>query len=114
MEKEIVSATELKRNTAKIINSIIFGNKTVLIERYGNIVAELSPKNSSDSPIEKALLKYKGSFKSSGGDITKIRKELTEELNKMYAGSSPKLPDLKKYRSKNNLESVKKLYLKSE
>jgi len=68
------SSTELKRNTAEVINSVAFGGATAVIERHGEPIVKITPV-------------------SAGSDKTNLDKKL-----KKYFGVIPSFPDVTKHR----------------
>ena len=79
---KVVSATELKRNTAEILNEVIYGGKTIEVERYGKIVIEMIPKKNALSKI----------------DLVALRKK--------YYGAIPDFPEVHKGRSRRRWKKV--------
>lgn len=73
MKTIYLSATELKRNTAEILNSVVYGRGEAIVERYGEPVVKIT-----------AISERK---KLSGREI----------LNK-YFGAAPNFPDVTKFR----------------
>ncbi len=73
-----VTATELKNNSADILNRVYYEKKTALIERHGKVIAMLNPKA-----------------------IT-VPKETPAEVWKRYGGSMPDLSDVRKFRTSNS------------
>lgn len=70
-----VSSTELKRETAEIINKVVYGDTEVVIERYGEPVARIAKE--------------------------RVGKKKTTDLKKAIKrtfGSMPDFPDVTKYR----------------
>ena len=70
-----VSASELKKNVAEILNSVYFDNKIALIKRYGKAVAKIVPVDKKDKGENSSFL-----------------------LNK-YFGVLPDFPDVSKERT---------------
>lgn len=62
MNNTYISATDLKRNTAKILNLVAYGATEAIIERYGQPIAKITPavSLSRSDEIEKKLEKYFG------------------------------------------------------
>lgn len=58
------SATELKRDTAKVLNLVAFGDLVAVVERYGEPLVKIIPAASPKEEInwEKKLKKYFGSI----------------------------------------------------
>ena len=69
----IISATDLKRDTSEILNSVIFGNNEAIIERFGEPVAKIVP-------------------------IAKVIKKDLKDRIKLYFGSLPDFPKVHKDR----------------
>lgn len=69
-----VTATELRKNAADILNRIYYEKKTALVERAGKVIIRMTPEN-ADTPKESLL-----------------------EIWNRYAGSIPDFPDVKKFR----------------
>lgn len=61
-----LTATELKRNTAEVINAVVYAEKEAIIERYGYPVVRIVPiiKISNKLGKEKLLKKYFGVIKN--------------------------------------------------
>jgi tRNA(fMet)-specific endonuclease VapC len=72
-----VTASELKRDTASILNDVAFGGESYMIERHGKYVAEIIPKRERSSKnkaeIREALKKYYGAIP----DFPEVHKERT-------------------------------------
>ncbi|MCL5676118.1 MAG: type II toxin-antitoxin system prevent-host-death family antitoxin [Patescibacteria group bacterium] len=69
-----VSATELKNKTAEVLNAVVFGNDTVLVERYGKTLAKIVPvKEEKKTSKTENLAKYFGSLPDFP-DVKKTRK----------------------------------------
>ncbi|OGY28101.1 MAG: hypothetical protein A2802_00420 [Candidatus Woykebacteria bacterium RIFCSPHIGHO2_01_FULL_43_29] len=75
MKTITIPATELKRNTAEILNIVAYGNTVAIIERHGEAIAKVVPVV--------------------GGNRTK--KEWEEILEKSF-GSMPNFPEVDKKR----------------
>jgi len=43
-----LSSTELKRNTAEVLNSVAFGNIEAIVERYGEPLVKIIPVKTSE------------------------------------------------------------------
>lgn len=69
----VISATDLKRDTSEILNSVIYGGSEATIERFGEPVARIVP-------ISKG-----------------IKKDLKDKI-KLYFGSLPDFPKVRKDR----------------
>ncbi len=76
MDTFTVTATELKRNPADILNRVAYERKTALVERHGKIIAEISPAKAA---------------------IKKGTKDL-QAIWDSFGGSMPDFPDVKKFR----------------
>ncbi|MBU2052184.1 MAG: type II toxin-antitoxin system prevent-host-death family antitoxin [Patescibacteria group bacterium] len=61
-----LTATELKRKTAEIINEVVFARREAIIERYGRPVARIVPVIKLEEITSKsaAMKKYFGSIKN--------------------------------------------------
>ena len=60
-----VSASELKRNAARILNEVYFGRKIAIIERHGKAIAKLIPfetDNTKPKNTTSILDKYFGAL----------------------------------------------------
>ena len=59
-----LSSTELKRNTAEILNLVAFGKVVAIIERYGEPLVKIMPVLSSEKKpdLEGKLKKYFGAI----------------------------------------------------
>jgi prevent-host-death family protein len=59
-----LSSTELKRNTAEILNSVAFGKVEAIVERYGEPLVKIVPMKSSkkEHDFKKVLADYFGSI----------------------------------------------------
>lgn len=70
-----LSATDLKRNTADVLNSVIYGGEIAIIERYGEPVAKIVPFSPSSKKLskEEVINKYFGAIPDFP-DVTKFRK----------------------------------------
>lgn len=56
-----LSSTELKRNTAEILNSVAFGEAIAIVERYGEPLVKIVPaKPSRVEDLEVKIKKYFG------------------------------------------------------
>ena len=75
MDTYTITASDLKKNTADILNRIIYNNSTAVIERHGKIVAKIIPVSGKNTRSERV------------GDA----------LQKTF-GSLPDFPDIKKFR----------------
>lgn len=82
-----VTATELKRNTAKILNEVIYTTKPIDIYKYGEVVASITPAL--------GLVTY-----------SETKKEKLFRLRDKYAGSMPNFPDVTKDRVNKNLDKL--------
>lgn len=43
MNAQTISASELKRNAASVLNDVYFREKVTFIERYGKVIAKIVP-----------------------------------------------------------------------
>lgn len=68
-----LSSTELKRNTAEVLNLVAYGKVVAIIERYGAPLAKISAVDSSEKKIDlrKSLKKYFGAIP----DFPEVSKE---------------------------------------
>lgn len=66
MKTQSISATELKQQTAEILNMVLYQGKTAYIERHGKIIAKIMPVN---NPI-------------------------TSKIKETYFGTIPEFPDV--------------------
>jgi len=60
-----ISATELKNNTASVLNNVYYGDDPVIIERHGKPLVKMIPikeKNTSNKEIENKLASFFGSI----------------------------------------------------
>ena len=59
-----LSSTELKRNTAEVLNSVAFGKIEAIVERYGEPLVKIVPMKTSEkkSDFKKLLDGYFGSI----------------------------------------------------
>lgn len=64
MKTTHLSSTELKRNTAEILNLVAFGKAVAIIERYGEPLVRITPIVSSKKKAElgERLKKYFGAI----------------------------------------------------
>jgi len=62
MNTTAVTATELKNNTADILNRVYYEKKIAIVERYGEPIARIVPveKEKSKKDIEAVLKRYYG------------------------------------------------------
>lgn len=74
MDTFTVSATDLKKCPADVLNRVYYEKKTALVERHGKIIARMIPEI-SDKP-----------------------RESLNEIWKRYAGTMPDFPNVKKFR----------------
>lgn len=70
-----ISSTELKRETARVLNKVAFGNTEIIVERHGEPVAKIT-----------SLTKPK---------MTRVE---AERVIKKHFGSLPDFPDVTKFR----------------
>ena len=59
-----ISASKLKNNAAEVLNTVYFGKKTAVVERYGKIIAKIVPVDKKEKTKNTASLlnKYFGSL----------------------------------------------------
>lgn len=69
-----VTATELKRNPADILNRVAYERKTALVERHGKIIAEISPTKTAVKKNTKDLQAIWDSFGGSMPDFPDVKK----------------------------------------
>ena len=77
-KKDRITATQLKRNTAEILNSLYFDQVTRVIVRYGNEVATLSPiikKGSPEISKEDFIERFCGSWSKDMPNMSKVSKD---------------------------------------
>lgn len=74
MNEVRLTSTELKRNTAKILNSVAYGGSEVIVERYGEPVVKIVPMRTSRKrrDFKKVLDKHFGSIPDFP-DVAKMR-----------------------------------------
>lgn len=63
MNTTYISATELKRNVAEVLNSVYYKKNTTIIERFGKAIAKIVPveeKKEGKKTITKILDRYFG------------------------------------------------------
>ncbi|OGE69134.1 hypothetical protein A3B55_02570 [Candidatus Daviesbacteria bacterium RIFCSPLOWO2_01_FULL_43_15] len=83
MKTITIPATELKRNTAEILNIVAYGNTVAIIERYGEAVAKVVPvvgRMRSKEEIKAVLDKYFGAIPDFP-DVTKLRVSRRRPVN---------------------------------
>lgn len=76
MDIKYVSASELKRNSAEILNSVYYKKNTTIVEKFGKPIAKIIPieeKNLDEKDISETLKKYFGSIPDFP-DVTKDRR----------------------------------------
>lgn len=81
MTTKKISATELKRNTADIINEVAFGNKKILVLRHDEVVAEITKPKNKVKDMEYIMKKYGGSMPGLSKDVSKVRKGFEKNLS---------------------------------
>ncbi len=74
MDTRRISSTELKTNTADILNMVAFGNMEAIVERHGEELVKIVPINKS-----------------------RPKKDYKVLMNKHF-GSAPNFPEVHKYR----------------
>ncbi len=59
-----LSSTELKRNTAEVLNSVAFGKVEAIVERYGEPLVKIIPMRTAEKKrdFKEALDKYFGTI----------------------------------------------------
>lgn len=57
-----VSASELKKNAANVLNDVYFEKKTAVISRYGRIIANIIPVDKKSKDMRSVLDKYFGAL----------------------------------------------------
>lgn len=67
-----LSATELKRNTAEIVNLVAYGKTVAVVERYDEPLVKIVPANLKEEEIEKRIKKHFGTIPNFP-DVTKER-----------------------------------------
>lgn len=81
-----VTATELKRNTAKILNEVIYTTKPVDIYKYGEIVASIvscaTTRKENEEDKFRLLDKKWAGFMPDFPNVTKDR--VNKDFNKLY------------------------------
>ncbi len=83
LNMEIVTATELKRNTSDILNKVAYSGKDVLIKRHGVAVAKVVAVKESDGvSVKDRLEKYKGMVPGLAREVKGVRKELNRNMEK--------------------------------
>lgn len=81
MKTIYLSATELKRNTAEILNSVAYAGDVVVIERFGEPVAKMTPVLERTRLSGKEILnKYFGAAPDFP-DVTKLRRSRKKSLS---------------------------------
>ncbi|GEM_PF-2010304 len=75
MNKNFISASNLKNHVSEILNDVYFGKKIAVIERYGKPIAKIVPikEGEKDKDIKKVLDKYFGILPDFP-DVTKDRR----------------------------------------
>ncbi len=69
-----VSATDLRKNAADILNRVFYEKKIALVERAGKVIVRINP------------------------EVSDVPKESFLDVWNRYAGSMPDFPDVKKFR----------------
>lgn len=87
MANKKVTATELKRDTSKILNEVIYTSKPIDVYKYGEMVASITPV--------KGVIRY-----------AETKKEKLLRLRDKYAGSMPNFPDVTKDRVNKDLDKL--------
>lgn len=67
-----ISSSDLKKNVSEILNDVYFDKKTVVIKRYGRIIAKIVPVDKENKDIRSILDKYFGALPDFP-DVTKER-----------------------------------------
>lgn len=79
---ETITATQLKRDTANVINKVIYTGQDVTIERYGVVVARITPASRPEGDSASNLLKkYRGSIPGLNKQVRSVRKTLAADLD---------------------------------
>ncbi|MGD8744648.1 MAG: type II toxin-antitoxin system prevent-host-death family antitoxin [Candidatus Woesebacteria bacterium] len=84
MKATTISSTKLKRDTAEILNSVVYGNTEAIVERYGKPVAKLVPikskKGTNKRDWGKVIEKYYGAIPNFP-DVTKDRLSRKKDIS---------------------------------
>lgn len=81
MTTKKISATELKRNTADIINEVAFGNKKILVLRHDEVVAEITKPKNKVKDMDYVMKKYGGSMPGLSASIKDFRGSIDKDID---------------------------------
>ena len=67
-----ISSTDLKHNTAEVLNSVAYGGKMVVVERYGEPLVRVIPVKSRENKLN--FKKMAGKYFGAIPDFPKVHK----------------------------------------